>query len=199
MSVSRTAKVSVSPCGILPVMATGALRNMLRALDVGPAWAQSDGPRDEKRAGQPGAQSYVAKPSALSKPAPSAPVMPHRCGVGTTGTWNWRRRHRSQRCTAQKSPRRRCSIAYIVFSDTTNKIIGPVSAVDETRGILVNTVCSSVVDDVAFEALKTGPLRHAALDVYTVEPLESGSPLRSMQIVILSAHAPGRRRMPQIV
>ena len=54
----------------------------------------------------------------------------------------------------------------------------------------MNTARGSVVDDVALvEALKTGPLGHAALDVYTVDPLESRSPLRSMQNVTLSAHA----------
>ena len=45
--------------------------------------------------------------------------------------------------------------------------------------ILVNITRGGVVDYVALvEALKTGPLGHAALYVYTVEPLESGSPLR---------------------
>ena len=80
---------------------------------------------------------------------------------------------------------------HIAFSDTTNKMIGaPFLLSIKTGAILVNTARGSVVDDVALvEALKTVPLGHAAIDVYTVEPLKSGSPLRSMQNDTLSAHA----------
>lgn len=72
-----------------------------------------------------------------------------------------------------------------------NKMLGaPFLQLMKPGAILVNTARGSVVDDVALvEALKTGPLGHAALDVYTVEPLKSGSPLRSMQNDTLSAHA----------
>tara|TARA_B100000161_G_scaffold32507_1_gene19359 strand:- start:492 stop:1256 length:765 start_codon:yes stop_codon:yes gene_type:complete len=80
---------------------------------------------------------------------------------------------------------------HIAFSDTMNKMVGaPFLQLMKPGAILVNTARGSVVDDVALvEALKTGPLGHAALDVYTVEPLKSGSPLRSMQNDTLSAHA----------
>ncbi|MED6310449.1 MAG: NAD(P)-dependent oxidoreductase, partial [Pseudomonadota bacterium] len=79
----------------------------------------------------------------------------------------------------------------IAFSDTKNEMIGtPFLQSLKLGAILVSTARGSVVDDVALvEVLKTGPLGHAALDVYTVEPLESESPLRSMQNVTLSAHA----------
>ncbi|MEC7657228.1 MAG: NAD(P)-dependent oxidoreductase, partial [Pseudomonadota bacterium] len=72
---------------------------------------------------------------------------------------------------------------HIAFSDTTNKMIGaPFLQSMKPGAILVNTTRGGLVDDVALvEALKTGPLGHAALDVYTVEPLESGSPLRSAE------------------
>ena len=72
-----------------------------------------------------------------------------------------------------------------------NKTVGaPFLQLMKPGAILVNTARCSVIDDVALvEALKTGPLGHAALDVYTVEPLESGSTLRSMQNFTLSAHA----------
>ena len=80
---------------------------------------------------------------------------------------------------------------HIAFSDTTNKMIGaPFLQSMKPGAILVNTARGGVVDDAALvEALKNGPLGHAALDVYTVEPLEDESPLRSMQNVTLSAHA----------
>ncbi|MED6311486.1 MAG: NAD(P)-dependent oxidoreductase, partial [Pseudomonadota bacterium] len=72
---------------------------------------------------------------------------------------------------------------HIAFSDTTNKMIGaPFLQSMKPGAILVNTTRGGLVDDVALvEALKTGPLGHAALDVYTVEPLKSGSPLRSAE------------------
>jgi D-3-phosphoglycerate dehydrogenase len=75
---------------------------------------------------------------------------------------------------------------------------------DETRGIisrerlsllkpdaiLVNTARGALVDeDAMVEALKTGRLRHAALDVFTTEPLPAGHPLTGLPNVTLSAHS----------
>jgi D-3-phosphoglycerate dehydrogenase len=75
---------------------------------------------------------------------------------------------------------------------------------DETRGflsrmrieamrpgaILVNTARGALVDEGAMiEALRSGHLRHAALDVYEVEPLPAGHPLMTLQNVTLSAHS----------
>ena len=75
---------------------------------------------------------------------------------------------------------------------------------DETRGflsaarigrmrpgaILVNTARGAVVDEAAMiAALRSGHLRHAALDVFDVEPLPAGHVLASIENVTLSAHS----------
>ena len=75
---------------------------------------------------------------------------------------------------------------------------------DETRGflsaerlarmrpgaILVNTARGALVDEAAMiAALETGALRHAALDVFGVEPLPAGHALTKLPNVTLSAHS----------
>ena len=75
---------------------------------------------------------------------------------------------------------------------------------DETRGfitrerikamkpgvILINTARGAVVDEAAMiEALKSGHIRHAGLDVFNIEPLPSDHPLTKIQNVTLSAHS----------
>jgi len=75
---------------------------------------------------------------------------------------------------------------------------------DETRGllsrerigrikkgaILVNTARGAIVDEAAMiDALRAGHLRHAALDVFTTEPLPVGHPLTTLPNVTLSAHS----------
>jgi D-3-phosphoglycerate dehydrogenase len=75
---------------------------------------------------------------------------------------------------------------------------------DETRGflsrerlaamkagsILVNTARGAIVDEAAMiEALQSGHLRHAGLDVFDVEPLPPGHPLTTLDNVTLSAHS----------
>lgn len=75
---------------------------------------------------------------------------------------------------------------------------------DETRGflsreriaamrpgaILVNTARGGLVDEPAMiDALSSGRLRHAGLDVYAVEPLPAGHPLTTLPNVTLSAHS----------
>jgi D-3-phosphoglycerate dehydrogenase len=75
---------------------------------------------------------------------------------------------------------------------------------DETRGflsrerlaalrpgaILVNTARGALVDEAAMiEALQTGRLAHAGLDVYATEPLPAGHPLTTLPNVTLSAHS----------
>jgi D-3-phosphoglycerate dehydrogenase len=75
---------------------------------------------------------------------------------------------------------------------------------DETRGflsarhiaamkpgvILVNTARGAMVDEAAMiEALKSGHIRHAGLDVFNIEPLPADHPLTKLSNVTLSAHS----------
>jgi D-3-phosphoglycerate dehydrogenase len=75
---------------------------------------------------------------------------------------------------------------------------------DETRGflsrerialmkpgvILVNTARGELVDEAAMiEALRSGHIRHAGLDVFAVEPLPAGHVLTTLENVTLSAHS----------
>jgi D-3-phosphoglycerate dehydrogenase len=75
---------------------------------------------------------------------------------------------------------------------------------DETRGlitakhiaamkpgvILVNTARGAIVDEAAMiDALKSGHIRHAGLDVFNTEPLPADHPLTKIPNVTLSAHS----------
>ena len=75
---------------------------------------------------------------------------------------------------------------------------------DETRGflsaerlaalrpgaLLVNTARGALVDEAAMvEALRSGRLAHAGLDVYAVEPMPAGHVLTTLPNVTLSAHS----------
>src|SRR6195952_3653996 len=75
---------------------------------------------------------------------------------------------------------------------------------DETRGflsreriaamkpgvILVNTARGAMVDEEAMiDALKSGHIRHAGLDVFNIEPLPANHPLTKIPNVTLSAHS----------
>ena len=75
---------------------------------------------------------------------------------------------------------------------------------DETRGflskeriarmkpgaILVNTARGALVDETALlDALKSGHIRHAGLDVFHAEPLKADHPLAKMPNVTLTSHA----------
>ncbi|HZW75006.1 MAG TPA: NAD(P)-dependent oxidoreductase, partial [Caldimonas sp.] len=56
--------------------------------------------------------------------------------------------------------------------------------------ILVNTARGALVDeDAMVEALRSGQLGHAALDVFAVEPLPAGHVLTTLANVTLSAHS----------
>jgi D-3-phosphoglycerate dehydrogenase len=75
---------------------------------------------------------------------------------------------------------------------------------DETRGmitrerigqmkkgaILINTARGAIVDQAAMiEALRSGHLRHAGLDVFEIEPLPAGHVLTTIPNVTLSSHS----------
>jgi D-3-phosphoglycerate dehydrogenase len=56
--------------------------------------------------------------------------------------------------------------------------------------ILVNTARGALVDEAAMiEALKSGHIRHAGLDVFNIEPLPVDHPLTKLANVTLSAHS----------
>jgi D-3-phosphoglycerate dehydrogenase len=56
--------------------------------------------------------------------------------------------------------------------------------------IIVNTARGALIDETALiEALKSGHIRHAALDVFHEEPLRPEHPLARMQNVTLTSHA----------
>ncbi len=56
--------------------------------------------------------------------------------------------------------------------------------------ILINTARGAVVDEAAMiDALKSGHLRHAGLDVFDIEPLPVGHVLTTLSNVTLSAHS----------
>jgi D-3-phosphoglycerate dehydrogenase / 2-oxoglutarate reductase len=57
-------------------------------------------------------------------------------------------------------------------------------------GILVNTARGALVDEAAMiDALKSGHIRHAGLDVFNTEPLPADHPLTKLPNVTLSAHS----------
>ena len=56
--------------------------------------------------------------------------------------------------------------------------------------ILVNTARGALVDEEAMiEALRSGRIRHAGLDVFAVEPMPAGHVLTTLENVTLSAHS----------
>ncbi len=63
----------------------------------------------------------------------------------------------------------------------------------KTGSYLINVARGAVVDEMALvEALKTGKIRAAALDVFAQEPLPESSPFWEMGNVVLTPHIAGR-------
>jgi phosphoglycerate dehydrogenase-like enzyme len=85
---------------------------------------------------------------------------------------------------------------HVPLDDTTRGLIGePALRLMKPGAVLVNASRGPVVDEPALlRALESGQLGGAALDVFTVEPLAAGSPLRSLENVFLSPHAAGATR-----
>jgi D-3-phosphoglycerate dehydrogenase len=80
---------------------------------------------------------------------------------------------------------------HLVLNDETRGFLRAAHFARMKKGaILVNTARGALVDEAALiEALKSGALRQAGLDVFHAEPLRSDHPLVKIDNVTLSAHA----------
>lgn len=77
-------------------------------------------------------------------------------------------------------------------SETTHMINARTLALMNKNTILINTSRGGLIDEKALiEALSTGSIAGAGLDVYETEPLDPNSPLLSMYNVTLSPHVAG--------
>jgi len=79
----------------------------------------------------------------------------------------------------------------LTLNDETRGFLGPPQFARIKPGaIFVNTARAALVDETAFvEALRSGRIRHAGLDVFHAEPLKPDHPLATMANVTLTAHA----------
>jgi D-3-phosphoglycerate dehydrogenase len=80
---------------------------------------------------------------------------------------------------------------HLLLNDETRGFLSAKRIAALKRGvILVNTARGAMVDEAAMiEALKSGHIRHAGLDVFNVEPLPVDHPLTKIPNVTLSAHS----------
>jgi D-3-phosphoglycerate dehydrogenase len=80
---------------------------------------------------------------------------------------------------------------HLLLNDETKGLLSREKIAGMRKGvILVNTARGAIVDEAAMiEALKSGHIRHAGLDVYNIEPLPKDHPLTRLSNVTLSAHS----------
>jgi D-3-phosphoglycerate dehydrogenase len=80
---------------------------------------------------------------------------------------------------------------HLLLNDETRGMIDRKKIAAMKRGIiLINTARGALVDEAAMiEALKSGHIRHAGLDVFDIEPLPADHPLTKLPNVTLSAHS----------
>jgi D-3-phosphoglycerate dehydrogenase len=80
---------------------------------------------------------------------------------------------------------------HLLLNDDTRGFLDAARIAQMRRGaILVNTARGAVVDTAAMiEALRSGAIGHAALDVFDEEPLPAGNVLTTLENVTLSAHS----------
>jgi len=79
----------------------------------------------------------------------------------------------------------------LTLNDETRGFLGPAQFARMKPGVIfVNTARAGLVDEAAFiDALRSGRIRHAGLDVFHAEPLKPDNPLARMENVTLTAHA----------
>ena len=80
---------------------------------------------------------------------------------------------------------------HLALNDDTRGFLGAAEIARTKPGvILINTARAALVDETALiDALRSGHIRHAGLDVFHAEPLRPDHPLASMENVTLTAHA----------
>jgi D-3-phosphoglycerate dehydrogenase / 2-oxoglutarate reductase len=80
---------------------------------------------------------------------------------------------------------------HLLLTDETKNFLSRERIAQMKRGaMLVNTARGALVDERAMiDALRSGHLQHAGLDVFAIEPLPEGHPLTSLENVTLSAHS----------
>jgi D-3-phosphoglycerate dehydrogenase len=85
---------------------------------------------------------------------------------------------------------------HLALNDQTRGLIDAKSFARTKPGvILVNTARGALVDEAALlDALRSGRVRHAGLDVFHAEPLAGDHPLARMENVTLTSHAAFRTR-----
>jgi D-3-phosphoglycerate dehydrogenase len=82
------------------------------------------------------------------------------------------------------------SLHLLLNDDTRGMITREKIAKMKPGVILINTARAAIVDEAAMiEALKSGHIRHAGLDVFLTEPLPADHPLTKLPNVTLSAHS----------
>ncbi|MFZ1151510.1 MAG: NAD(P)-dependent oxidoreductase, partial [Xanthobacteraceae bacterium] len=79
----------------------------------------------------------------------------------------------------------------LTLNDETRGFLGAAEFARMKPGVIfVNTARAALVDEAAFiDALRSGRIRHAGLDVFHAEPLRPDNPLARMENVTLTAHA----------
>ena len=85
---------------------------------------------------------------------------------------------------------------HLLLNDETRGFLSRARIATIKRGVvLVNTARGALVDENAMiEALRTGHIAHAGLDVFAIEPLPAGHILTTLENVTLSAHSAFRTR-----
>ena len=80
---------------------------------------------------------------------------------------------------------------HLLLTDETRGFISVERVASMKQGvILVNTARAALVDEQAMiEALRSGHIGHAGLDVFTIEPMPAGHILTTLENVTLSAHS----------
>jgi D-3-phosphoglycerate dehydrogenase / 2-oxoglutarate reductase len=80
---------------------------------------------------------------------------------------------------------------HLLLNDETRGLITREKIAQMKQGaILINTARAAIVDEAAMiDALKSGHIRHAGLDVFNIEPVPADHPLTQLPNVTLSAHS----------